>query len=59
MVRFAAALAARLRTGQSGGKENEQRGREAAVRGVFMRASSVQHGRVEATRQRPSDRCRP
>jgi hypothetical protein len=44
-------LRRRLRRGcvrdRAGGGKNEQRGMEAAVRGVFMRASSVQHGRVE------------
>jgi hypothetical protein len=37
------------------GRGNEQRGREGAMCGVFVRASSLRHGRVEATRRRDSE----
>jgi hypothetical protein len=40
-------------------EENEQRGREAVVRGVFVSASRVQHRRMEATRHRISELSRP
>jgi hypothetical protein len=44
---------------QMRGGENEQREREAVVRGVFMRASSVRHGHVEAMRRQDSEDGRP
>jgi hypothetical protein len=45
--------------GTEQGGENEQRGREAAVCGIFVSASSVQHRRMEATWRRISKLGRP
>jgi hypothetical protein len=45
--------------GTEQGEENEQRGREAVVHGVFVSASRVQHQCMEAMWHRISELSRP
>jgi hypothetical protein len=62
LVECAAALAAcssALASTQREGRRNEQRGREAGVRGAFTSTSMVQPRRVETTRHRCSEGGRP